>query len=184
MSQTKRLEGKGIVLGTSKKIVTKLEDLTEDELGKLHRLFYKESSIKAERKMNILAFCGLEQNSLNFEKEKVRITKNLQKKMPSEREKLKDVFHLKTAEVEDILAFIVEPFRPDDDEELEFKDEGLQNGVNDEMEEVNDDNNGEKFDVSGDDGDLYNPDDEDEEEEVKKPKRKVTRSTRSKKCAK
>ena len=39
MSKTiKRLEGKGIVLGTSKKIVTKLEDLTEDELKNLKDL--------------------------------------------------------------------------------------------------------------------------------------------------
>ena len=113
-----RLEGKGIKIGTSKKLVTKLDDLTEDELGKLHRLLYKENGVKADRKQNVLAFCGLEQANVNFEKEKVRITKNLQKKLPAEREKLKDVFYLKSAEVEDILAFIIEPFRPKDDEEI------------------------------------------------------------------
>ena len=181
----KRLDGKGIVIGTSKKIVSKLEDLTEDQLSKLHRLLYGESGVKAHRKTNILAFCGLEQENETFEKDKIRITKNLQKKQQSERDQLKDVFHLKSAEIDDIVAFIVDPVRPENDEELEFKDEILENIINQIDEEKGEEM--EQLDVSGDDGDLYDHDLYDDEDAyvTKKPKRKSTRSSsKSKKCAK
>ena len=166
-------------MGTSKKIVGKLENLTESDLSKIHRLMYGTNGIKSDRKTNIFAFSGLDQSDPDYEKTKLRITNNITKnKTEDERNTMKDVFFLSSADVDEIVNFFIEPKRPEGDEELEFKDDVLDKILNQMEEDEVDDKFG--FDVSGDEGDVYDPDAEEEEEEEfyeeETPKKKATKS--------
>ncbi|EKE39373.1 hypothetical protein ENUP19_0061G0145 [Entamoeba nuttalli] len=180
-SKTLRLDGEGIILGTSKKISTNINELNTDKLVQIHRLFYGTMGVATERLMNVLAFCGLEQTiKSEFNKNSKRVQSALEKKSDEVIDELIRIFCLRQSnkridKLEEIFNFIVCPSRPNCDEQIDFRDEAL-----DEIVEEQDQSFLSSFgdlDASTDDGEIYI---EDEDLDLKKPKTRNTRKSTKK----
>ncbi|ELP86413.1 hypothetical protein EIN_031040 [Entamoeba invadens IP1] len=178
-SKALRLDGDGIVLGTSKKISSAINALEQNKLVNLHRLFYGSAGVAKERLMNVLAFCGLEQaNQTAFDKNVKRVTGALEKKTDEEIDELVKVFAVKVKEtrngkIEDILNFVITPLRPNCDEQIEFKDETFEEMVEEGDEEPETQYDG--LDASSDEGEVYNEEDEEDDDDKPIKKTKTTK---------